>query len=157
MTTELLHTRFNHRRAEVIKLLPKCTRDAPTLRTTLARNIACEEYLHANSDAVHSNAHMSVAKSAGELVSYDMLAAPRKADAFSTIKHYIGYCNSHNLTIRRVHADNAGDLTFIQIHELLLEQGARLTNISPHVPIRQNGACERQSYGAQLPGIYGQN
>ena len=29
MTAELLHARFNHRRAETIKLLPQCTRDAP--------------------------------------------------------------------------------------------------------------------------------
>eukprot|EP00965_Chrysotila_dentata_P027999 930927-Pleurochrysis_carterae.AAC.3 len=70
MTAELLHTRFNHRRAEVIKLLPQCTCDAPTSQwTTLARNIACEECLHAISDAVHSNVHMPVAKSAGELIS----------------------------------------------------------------------------------------
>eukprot|EP00965_Chrysotila_dentata_P176784 5838920-Pleurochrysis_carterae.AAC.1 len=51
MTAELLHARFNHRRAEVIKLLPQCTRDAPDARATLARNIACEDCLRGNSDA----------------------------------------------------------------------------------------------------------
>eukprot|EP00965_Chrysotila_dentata_P068116 2253127-Pleurochrysis_carterae.AAC.1 len=171
MTAELLHTRFNHRRAEVIKLLPQCTRDAPTSWTTLARKIACGECLHANSDAVHSDAYMPMAKSGGELISYDIyyvsvphvhggqqyvinfhdhystLNTPyllaRKSDAFSAIKHYIAYCNSHNVTIRRMHNDNAEDLTSKQIREFLLEQGARPTTISPHVP-RQNGACERQ-------------
>eukprot|EP00965_Chrysotila_dentata_P230545 6197834-Pleurochrysis_carterae.AAC.1 len=29
MTAELLHARFNDRRAEVLRLLPQCTRDAP--------------------------------------------------------------------------------------------------------------------------------
>eukprot|EP00965_Chrysotila_dentata_P022213 734714-Pleurochrysis_carterae.AAC.1 len=58
MTAELLHARLNHRRAETIKLLPQCTRDAPKAWATLARNIACEDYLSANSDAVHSSAHM---------------------------------------------------------------------------------------------------
>eukprot|EP00965_Chrysotila_dentata_P155786 5147996-Pleurochrysis_carterae.AAC.1 len=29
MTVELLHARSTHRRAEMLKLLPKCTRDAP--------------------------------------------------------------------------------------------------------------------------------
>eukprot|EP00965_Chrysotila_dentata_P237405 6201891-Pleurochrysis_carterae.AAC.1 len=38
MTAELLHTRFNHRRAEVLKFLPKCTRDAPNAWATIARN-----------------------------------------------------------------------------------------------------------------------
>eukprot|EP00965_Chrysotila_dentata_P167013 5514955-Pleurochrysis_carterae.AAC.1 len=42
-----------------------------------------------------------------------------------------------------MHTDNAGDLTSKQIREFLLQQGVRLTTISPRVP-RQNGACERQ-------------
>eukprot|EP00965_Chrysotila_dentata_P140850 4656394-Pleurochrysis_carterae.AAC.1 len=72
MTAKVLHTRFNHRRAEVIKLLPQCKLDAPASWSTLACNIACEECLHANSDAVHSNAHMPEANTAEELVSYDI-------------------------------------------------------------------------------------
>eukprot|EP00965_Chrysotila_dentata_P178399 5892082-Pleurochrysis_carterae.AAC.1 len=162
MTAEVLHKRFNHRRAEVIKLLPQCTRDAPTSWSTLARNIVCEECLHANSEAVYSNANMSVATTAGELVSYDIyyvsvphvhggqqyvinfhdhystLNTPyllaRRSDAFSAIKLYIAYCNSHNVAVRKMHTDNAGDLTSKQIRAFLLERGARLTNISPHVP-----------------------
>eukprot|EP00965_Chrysotila_dentata_P039822 1322977-Pleurochrysis_carterae.AAC.1 len=70
MTAELLRTRFNHRRAEVIKLLPQCTRDAPDAWATLARNIACEECLSANSDTVHSSAHMPATTAAGDIVSY---------------------------------------------------------------------------------------
>eukprot|EP00965_Chrysotila_dentata_P045810 1522486-Pleurochrysis_carterae.AAC.1 len=42
-----------------------------------------------------------------------------------------------------MHTDNPGDLTFKQIRDFLLQQGVRLTTISPHVP-RQNGACEQQ-------------
>eukprot|EP00965_Chrysotila_dentata_P182893 6039980-Pleurochrysis_carterae.AAC.1 len=72
MTAELLHARFNHRRAEVIKHLPQCTRDAPDAWATLARNIACEECLSASSDAVHSNAHMPATTAAGDIVSYDI-------------------------------------------------------------------------------------
>eukprot|EP00965_Chrysotila_dentata_P106707 3524534-Pleurochrysis_carterae.AAC.2 len=45
MTAELLHACFNHRRAEVIKLLPQCTIDALGALATLARNIACEDCL----------------------------------------------------------------------------------------------------------------
>eukprot|EP00965_Chrysotila_dentata_P067610 2237570-Pleurochrysis_carterae.AAC.1 len=51
MTAELLHARFSHRRAEVLKLLPQCTRDAPNAWAAIARNFACEDCLHANSDA----------------------------------------------------------------------------------------------------------
>eukprot|EP00965_Chrysotila_dentata_P051501 1708250-Pleurochrysis_carterae.AAC.1 len=72
MTAELLHARFNHRRAEVLKLLPKCTRDAPASWATIARNFACEECLHANSDAIHSSAHMPTPTAAGDIVSYDI-------------------------------------------------------------------------------------
>eukprot|EP00965_Chrysotila_dentata_P110149 3640030-Pleurochrysis_carterae.AAC.2 len=40
-TAELLHARFNHRRAEVLRLLPQCTRDAPRSSwATIARNFA---------------------------------------------------------------------------------------------------------------------
>eukprot|EP00965_Chrysotila_dentata_P175070 5779096-Pleurochrysis_carterae.AAC.1 len=42
-----------------------------------------------------------------------------------------------------MHTDNAGDLTSKQIRDFLLQQGVKLTTISPRVP-RQNGACERQ-------------
>eukprot|EP00965_Chrysotila_dentata_P249642 6208997-Pleurochrysis_carterae.AAC.2 len=72
MTAELLHARFNHRRAEVIKLLPQFTGDAPDARATLARNIACEDCLSANSDAVHSNAHMPAITAGGDRISYDI-------------------------------------------------------------------------------------
>eukprot|EP00965_Chrysotila_dentata_P029337 974709-Pleurochrysis_carterae.AAC.1 len=50
MTAELLHARFNHRGAEVLKHLPQCTRDTPNAWATIARNFACEDCLHANSD-----------------------------------------------------------------------------------------------------------
>eukprot|EP00965_Chrysotila_dentata_P216138 6189197-Pleurochrysis_carterae.AAC.1 len=43
MAAELLHVRFNHRRAEVIRLLPQCTRDAPNSWAAIARNIACDD------------------------------------------------------------------------------------------------------------------
>eukprot|EP00965_Chrysotila_dentata_P146778 4846536-Pleurochrysis_carterae.AAC.1 len=72
MTAELLHARFHHRRAEVLKHLPQCTRDAPNVWATIARNFACEDCLHANSDAVHSNAHMPVPVAAGDIISYDI-------------------------------------------------------------------------------------
>eukprot|EP00965_Chrysotila_dentata_P116787 3859906-Pleurochrysis_carterae.AAC.2 len=45
--------------------------------------------------------------------------------------------------------DNAGDLTSQQIREFLLQQGVRLTTISPHVP-RQNGACMARDMRAKL-------
>eukprot|EP00965_Chrysotila_dentata_P043611 1450156-Pleurochrysis_carterae.AAC.1 len=35
----------------------------------------------------------------------------RKTDAFIALQHYIAYCKSHHVTVRRVHTDNAGDLT----------------------------------------------
>eukprot|EP00965_Chrysotila_dentata_P100455 3319993-Pleurochrysis_carterae.AAC.1 len=72
MTAELLLARFNHRRAEVLKLLPQCTRDAPESWASITRNFACEDCLHANSDAVHSSAHMPVPVAAGDTVSYDI-------------------------------------------------------------------------------------
>eukprot|EP00965_Chrysotila_dentata_P101122 3339621-Pleurochrysis_carterae.AAC.1 len=72
MTAELLQARFNHRRAETIKLLPQWTRDAPDAWATLARNIACEDCLSANSDAVHSCAHMPATTNAGDIISYDI-------------------------------------------------------------------------------------
>eukprot|EP00965_Chrysotila_dentata_P032875 1096177-Pleurochrysis_carterae.AAC.1 len=72
MTAELLHARFNHRRAEVLKHLPQCTRDAPNAWATIARNFACEDCLHAKSDAVHSDAHMPMPTAAGDIISYDI-------------------------------------------------------------------------------------
>eukprot|EP00965_Chrysotila_dentata_P071352 2358252-Pleurochrysis_carterae.AAC.1 len=46
---------------------------------------------------------------------YSTLYSPyllsRKSDAFSAIKRYLATCNSHRVTVRRMHADNAGDLT----------------------------------------------
>eukprot|EP00965_Chrysotila_dentata_P193777 6175955-Pleurochrysis_carterae.AAC.4 len=45
--------------------------------------------------------------------------------------------------MRRMHTHNAGDLTSKVICAFLLQQGVRLTTISPHVP-RQNGAYECQ-------------
>eukprot|EP00965_Chrysotila_dentata_P161232 5324541-Pleurochrysis_carterae.AAC.1 len=72
MTAKLLHARFNHRRAEVLKLLPQCTRDAPDSCMTITRNFTCGDCLHANSDAVHSSAHMPISTAAGDVVSYDI-------------------------------------------------------------------------------------
>eukprot|EP00965_Chrysotila_dentata_P034826 1159268-Pleurochrysis_carterae.AAC.1 len=66
----------------------------------------------------------------------------RKSDAFRAIQHYVAVCNSHRVNLRRMHTDNADDLTSKQIREFLLAIGARLTTFSPHVP-RQNGVCER--------------
>eukprot|EP00965_Chrysotila_dentata_P241716 6204442-Pleurochrysis_carterae.AAC.1 len=71
MTAELLHAQFNNRCPDVLRLLPKCTRDALDSSATLARNFACEECLTTNSDAVHSTAHMPATKAAGDIVSYD--------------------------------------------------------------------------------------
>eukprot|EP00965_Chrysotila_dentata_P168137 5552401-Pleurochrysis_carterae.AAC.1 len=34
-----------------------------------------------------------------------------KSDAFTAIKLYLAYCNSHRVTVCRMHTDNAGDLT----------------------------------------------
>eukprot|EP00965_Chrysotila_dentata_P016231 537077-Pleurochrysis_carterae.AAC.1 len=34
----------------------------------------------------------------------------RKSDAFTAIQHYLAYCKSHRVTVRRMHTDNAGDL-----------------------------------------------
>eukprot|EP00965_Chrysotila_dentata_P081812 2700667-Pleurochrysis_carterae.AAC.2 len=69
----IMHARFNHLRAEVIKLLPQCTRDAPDAWARLARNITyCEDCLSANSDAVHSNAHMPATTAVGDIISYDI-------------------------------------------------------------------------------------
>eukprot|EP00965_Chrysotila_dentata_P130090 4300723-Pleurochrysis_carterae.AAC.1 len=65
----------------------------------------------------------------------------RKSDAFRAIQHYVAFCNSYRVTLRRMHTDNAGDLTSQPIRDFLLLQGTRLTTISPHVP-RQNGVCE---------------
>eukprot|EP00965_Chrysotila_dentata_P047736 1583593-Pleurochrysis_carterae.AAC.1 len=62
----------------------------------------------------------------------------RKSDAFRAIQHYAAFCNSHRVKLRRMHTDNAGDLTSKQIRDFLLANGTRLTTISPHVP-RQNG------------------
>eukprot|EP00965_Chrysotila_dentata_P215275 6188669-Pleurochrysis_carterae.AAC.1 len=106
MTAELLHARFNHRRAEVLRLLPKCTRDAP------------------KSDAVHSTAHVPVAKAAGDFVSYNIycVSVPqihdceqcvinfhdhysalnmpyllgRKSDAFKAMQYYVTFCSTDN-------------------------------------------------------------
>eukprot|EP00965_Chrysotila_dentata_P046574 1547316-Pleurochrysis_carterae.AAC.1 len=72
MTPELLHARFNHRRAKVLRLLPQCTRDAPEAWASIVRNFACADYLHANSDELHSTAHAPVTNAAGDLVSYDI-------------------------------------------------------------------------------------
>eukprot|EP00965_Chrysotila_dentata_P163967 5413650-Pleurochrysis_carterae.AAC.1 len=46
----------------------------------------------------------------------------RKSDAFTSIQHYIAYCKLHQVTVRRMHTDNAGDLTSKQIREFLLQQ-----------------------------------
>eukprot|EP00965_Chrysotila_dentata_P138324 4575149-Pleurochrysis_carterae.AAC.1 len=37
MTAELLHAQFNHRRAEMLKHLPQCTRSAPNAWAVIAR------------------------------------------------------------------------------------------------------------------------
>eukprot|EP00965_Chrysotila_dentata_P099188 3280039-Pleurochrysis_carterae.AAC.1 len=67
----------------------------------------------------------------------------RKSDAFAAIQHYLAFCNLYHVTVRRMHTDNAGDLTSKQIRDSFLQRGIRLSTISPHVP-RQNGICERQ-------------
>eukprot|EP00965_Chrysotila_dentata_P160347 5294636-Pleurochrysis_carterae.AAC.2 len=72
MTAETIHARFNHRRAEVIRMLTQCTRDAPESWVTIARDFAREDGLRANSGAIYSKAHMPVAETAGDLVSYDI-------------------------------------------------------------------------------------
>eukprot|EP00965_Chrysotila_dentata_P212642 6187156-Pleurochrysis_carterae.AAC.4 len=72
MTVETLHARFTHKRAEVIRMLTQCTRDAPESWATIARDFACDDCLKANSDVIHSTAHMQIAKTAGDLVSYDI-------------------------------------------------------------------------------------
>eukprot|EP00965_Chrysotila_dentata_P170589 5631382-Pleurochrysis_carterae.AAC.1 len=72
MTPELLYARFNHRRAEVLSLLPQCTRDAPEAWASIASNFACADCLHANSDALHSTAQAPATNAAGGLVSYDI-------------------------------------------------------------------------------------
>eukprot|EP00965_Chrysotila_dentata_P004707 153510-Pleurochrysis_carterae.AAC.1 len=56
----------------------------------------------------------------------------RKSDAFKAIQHYVAFCSSHRVTLRRMHTDNAGDLTLQQIRDFLLQNGVRLTTISPH-------------------------
>eukprot|EP00965_Chrysotila_dentata_P066418 2199089-Pleurochrysis_carterae.AAC.1 len=65
----------------------------------------------------------------------------RTSDAFGAIQYYLAFCNSHHVTVRRMHTDNAGDLTSKQIRDSLLQRGIRLSTISPNVP-RQNGICE---------------
>eukprot|EP00965_Chrysotila_dentata_P087084 2875403-Pleurochrysis_carterae.AAC.1 len=56
----------------------------------------------------------------------------RKSDAFKAVQHYVAFCNSHRVKLRRMLTDNAGDLTSKQIRVFLLLNGARLTTISPH-------------------------
>eukprot|EP00965_Chrysotila_dentata_P165704 5470880-Pleurochrysis_carterae.AAC.2 len=58
----------------------------------------------------------------------------RKSDAFRAIQHYVAFCNSHSVKLRRMHTDNAGDLTSKQIRDFLLANDTRLTTISPNVP-----------------------
>eukprot|EP00965_Chrysotila_dentata_P131941 4362123-Pleurochrysis_carterae.AAC.1 len=46
----------------------------------------------------------------------------RKSDAISAKMHYFAYCNSHRVTVRKIHTHNAGDLTSKVICEFLLQQ-----------------------------------
>eukprot|EP00965_Chrysotila_dentata_P061956 2052999-Pleurochrysis_carterae.AAC.1 len=53
-------------------MLTQCTRDAPEFWATIARDFACDDCRKAKSDAIHSTAHIRFAKTAGDLVSYDI-------------------------------------------------------------------------------------
>eukprot|EP00965_Chrysotila_dentata_P046100 1532701-Pleurochrysis_carterae.AAC.3 len=151
MTAELLHARFNHRRAEVLRLFPQCMRDAPGSWATIARNSACEEWLTANSHAVHSTAHLLPTKAGGDIASCDIycvstphvhgvqkyvvnfhdhcstLTMPyllaRKSDAFRAIQHCKAFCKLHHVIVRRTHTESAADLTSKQIRDFLLQNG----------------------------------
>eukprot|EP00965_Chrysotila_dentata_P184495 6090656-Pleurochrysis_carterae.AAC.1 len=67
----------------------------------------------------------------------------RKSDTFDAIKHFLAFCSSYHIAVRRMHTENAGDLTSRQFREHRMQKSIRLSTISPHVP-RQNGACERK-------------
>eukprot|EP00965_Chrysotila_dentata_P160346 5294636-Pleurochrysis_carterae.AAC.1 len=52
-----------------------------------------------------------------------------RSDAFDAINHFLAFCNSYHVAVRRMHTDNAGDLTSKEIREYCLQEGIRLTTI----------------------------
>ena len=67
----------------------------------------------------------------------------RKSDAASAIKLFVAFCHSHNVTVRRLHTDNAPEFHIAEVKQLCALHKIRLTSCAPNEP-RGNGVMERR-------------
>ena len=66
-----------------------------------------------------------------------------KSDAYLAMRKYHAWANSHGVNVRRMHADNAGELTGEDLKREWSAKGVRLSACAPNEP-RGNGMMERQ-------------
>ena len=173
LSYEVLHNRFNGRRHEVLKhldtALTSTTRDWTRILGK-PPDAHCPSCLEAHADRIPSKAHVPPASEPG-YISYDIfemgvghihgghkyvigfhdtysrvnkiyvLAA--KSDAYLAMRKFHAWANSHGVTIRRMHADNAGELTGADLKREWEAKGIRLSACAPNEP-RGNWMMERQ-------------
>ena len=133
-------------------------------------NLRCHHCLRAHADKVPSKAHVPQHDTPG-YISFDIfeMGLPhahggqryvigfhdnysklnrlyllhKKSDAPVAMRQYHAWARSHGVDIRRMHADNAPELTGAQLKAEWAERGVRLTACAPWEP-RGNGEMERQ-------------
>ena len=170
---ETIHNRFNGRSYEVLRHLvtsgKTVTRDWLRALKSKPRQ-PCHSCLLSRADRIPSHAHVPSYTEPG-YISYDIFEMGvrhmqggqryligfhdaysrlnkifllhQKSDAHKAMDLMYAWANSHGVTVRRFHADNAPELTGPALVDLWAKRGVRLTACAPHVP-RGNGMMERQ-------------
>ena len=133
----------------------------------------CDSCLRAKAPELHSFSHIPNVSRAGQLVSYDvwtatvkhvhggqtevigfhdhysgvtkyyLLDSQRGEDVRLALSKYLAWAKSYNVSVDRMHTDNAPSLSGNTTRAWLAERGVRLTTCAPHVP-RQNGDIEKR-------------
>ena len=170
---ETIHNRFNGRSYEVLRHLVTSgkgvTRDWLRALKSKPRQ-PCHSCLLSRADRIPSRSHVPKYTEPGYF-SYDIFEMGvrhmqggqryligfhdafsrlnkifllhQKSDAHKAMHLMYAWANSHGVTVRRFHADNAPELTGPALADLWAKKGVRLTACAPHVP-RGNGMMERQ-------------
>ena len=170
----IVHARGNHTSVRTLREWHRCTADVPREWSQAVRDRPCDSCLEGVAPEVPSDGHVPTVSSPGELVSYDVFSLGVKHvhggqikvwgahDHYSklnwvvllrdesteeisrALREFHAYCRSKNVTIRRVHTDNARAHLSKEVVAIVRDElKARYTTISPNTP-RSNGAMERQ-------------
>ena len=168
-----LHNRFNGRSYHVLRNLVSCGLPVPRDWSRALKHPPrhhCDSCLRSRADKIPSRSHVPPVKEPGH-ISYDifemgvrhMFGGQRYVigfhDAYSTLnKVYLLSSKSHapqaielfyawarslGVSIKRLHADNAKELTGPKLVAAWAARGVRVTACAPHEP-RGNGMMERQ-------------